>query len=146
MTPQELVEILKRHERYVAGQPHGTRAILENQDLSGLRLPGLNLSQAVLAGSNFTGCQMTGTRLVEADLFAAQFRDARLSDVCFDKADLRGADFQGATITDSTFRDADLRPGNMLSKSAGSAATNFSFAALDGITFEHAKMNGVNLQ
>ena len=43
MTPQELVEILKRHERYAAGQPNGTRAILENQDLSGLRLPGLRV-------------------------------------------------------------------------------------------------------
>jgi hypothetical protein len=31
MTPRELVEILKQHERYATGQPHGTRAILENQ-------------------------------------------------------------------------------------------------------------------
>ena len=136
MTPQELVEIIKLHERFVNGRQDGARANLQYQDLSGLRLPGLNLSHSVASGANFSDCQMMGTDFSHADLFAADFRNADLTEVNFDRADLRGARFRGATIIDSTFREADLRPGSILSLREGSDSTDLSDTALDGARFD----------
>jgi len=106
MTPQELVQLIKQHERFVTGKPDGARANLQYQDLSGLRLPGLNLSHAVASGANFSTCQMMGTDFSHADLFATDFRDANLGEVNFDRADLRGADLSGANFESALLRGA----------------------------------------
>ena len=102
MTPQELVQIIKQHERFVSGKPDGARANLQYQDLAGLRLPGLNLSHSVASGANFGACQMMGTDFSHADLFATDFRDANLAEVNFDRADLRAPG--------STARPSPTRP------------------------------------
>ena len=52
MDPAEFVSIVRRHERFVKGQSGGQRANLKDVDLSGLRLPGINLQSALLAGLN----------------------------------------------------------------------------------------------
>lgn len=46
MTPDELLAIVRRHERYVNGWVGGARADLNHQDLSGLRLANVNLQKA----------------------------------------------------------------------------------------------------
>ena len=59
MTPRELVDILRKHERYVRRQLDGARADLRGQDLSGLRLPGLKLQDASLAGIDLHGSDVS---------------------------------------------------------------------------------------
>ena len=100
MTPHELVDIIKKHERFVLQKPDGSRANLQYQDLSGLKLTNLEFSHAVASGANFSECQLMGAKFAHADLFAADFRDANLTDAVFDRADLRGARFRGAVIVD----------------------------------------------
>ena len=46
MTPDEFLNIVRRHERHVNGWVGGARADLSHQDLSGLRLANANLQKA----------------------------------------------------------------------------------------------------
>jgi uncharacterized protein YjbI with pentapeptide repeats len=53
------------------------RAKLQNEDLSGIRLPGINLSQAVLTGINFSRAGLDEAKFAEADLFGCRFPGSR---------------------------------------------------------------------
>ena len=145
MTPHELVDTLKKHARFTGGKPHSARAKLQNEDLSGIRLPGINLSQAVLTGINFSGAGLDEANFAEADLFAAEFRKAELTRAEFVKADLRGARFRGATVTEATFENADLRPGSILSLVSGDGAADLTGANLDGVNMIGANLEGAVL-
>lgn len=57
MTPKELVDILRKHERFVRRQADGARADLRGHDLSGLRLPGLKLQEASLSSVDLHGAK-----------------------------------------------------------------------------------------
>ena len=72
MTPEELVGMLKKHDRFVRKQQGGERADLKHQDLSGLKLPGIRLQQATLTGINFSRCVLIGANFSDADLFLRQ--------------------------------------------------------------------------
>ena len=74
MTPQEFVETLRRHDRFTRGLSGGVRARLVNEDLSGLRLPAINLRDGALAGIDFSGCVLEGADLSKADLFRRRLR------------------------------------------------------------------------
>ena len=54
MTPEELVGILKKHQRYVQRMAGGVRADLKHQDLSGLKLPQVDLQEGTLTAVDFT--------------------------------------------------------------------------------------------
>ena len=56
MTTQQLVEILKRHEKFVRGQAGGIRADMRDQSFASLKLPSLNLRNATLARADFSNC------------------------------------------------------------------------------------------
>ena len=111
MTPQEFVDTLRRHDWFTRGLTGGARARLVNQDLSGLRLPELNLREGALTGVDFTGCMLEGADLSNADLFGAVFDGSDCSGVNFAGADLKGARFRNANLAGADFRAADLRPG-----------------------------------
>ena len=121
MTPQDFVDILRKHERFTRGLTGGVRATLRNEDLSGLRLPELNLRQSVLTGVDFGGCDLTGADLSDADLFGAVFDGAKSSGARFEGSDLRGARFRDAELADANFRAADLRPGVLIDAAAENA-------------------------
>ena len=83
MTKEELDEVLKKHNAWLAGETGGEKADLAKADLRGADLRGANLR---------------GVNLREADLYAADLREANLqyADLC--GPDLRGADLRGADI------------------------------------------------
>ncbi|MBM3506495.1 MAG: pentapeptide repeat-containing protein [Alphaproteobacteria bacterium] len=76
VTPQKLVDVLKKHDRYVRGLSGGARADLRGQNLSGPRLAGVNLRDASLAMARFNGARLVGAVLVDVDLSSADLRDA----------------------------------------------------------------------
>ncbi len=121
ITPQEFVETLRRHDRFTRGLSGGVRARLVNQDLSGLRLPELNLRESALTGVDFSGSVLAGADLSNADLFGAVFDDSDSSGVKFAGADLKGARFRNANLSGADFRAADLRPGVLLGGSRDSS-------------------------
>ncbi len=114
MTPEQLRDILKGHMRFVRRVQGGKRADLRGQDLSGLKLPGINLEHAILAGINLSQCVLTGANFGFTDLFGANFEGADISEANFLRADLRGAKFLGANMKQAVLEDADLRPGSLI--------------------------------
>ena len=111
MTPDEFLNIVCRHERFVNGWVGSARADLSHQDFSGMRLTSVNLQNAQLRGINFSDCDLTGADFSGADLFRAQFERSISPATNFSGADLRGARFGSATLSGSHFRGADMRPG-----------------------------------
>ncbi len=79
MKSSEFVEILKNHRAWLAGRG-GVRANLALQDLSGLKMPDLQLSKASLTGANLSDCELRGASLCGADLFGADLQNADLQD------------------------------------------------------------------
>ena len=88
-TKEELAEILRKHNLWLANGVGGERA---------------NLCYADLCDADLRGANMRG-----ADLRGADLRDADLCD-----ADLRGADLRGADLCDANLRDANLRDAENL--------------------------------
>ena len=69
MTPKELVRIILQHRDFLNGKLGGARANLSHQDLSGLKLPNINVEHATLAGAKFRGSVLSGANFRFADLF-----------------------------------------------------------------------------
>ena len=65
----------------------------ELADLTGLRLPGCDLTASRFREADLTGADLTGTTLRDADLFQATLTNAHLA-----AADLRGADISGLAL------------------------------------------------
>ena len=103
MTPGALVGILEAHERYLRGEPGGTRA-----NLYGATLAEANLYGATLAEANLTGATLTGATLAEANLTRANLTGADLFGATLTGANLYGANLTRATLTGATLTEADL--------------------------------------
>ena len=52
------------------GRPGGSLVNLAHQDLSGLKLPNINLQRAVLSGANLSRAVLTGADFSHADLIS----------------------------------------------------------------------------
>ena len=78
LTPEEFVDIVKRHGRFVRGMVGGRRADLRFQNLSNLRLPKINFQNATLAGFSR---QLTASPSLEEIRHAICAEIARLFDV-----------------------------------------------------------------
>jgi len=119
MSSVEFVAAIRLHEKYSRGMRDGARTVLSHQDLSGLRLPNLNLRGAILVATDFSRADVSGTDFSHADLFTANFDGAKAEGANFEKADLRGAHSHGTALRGSNFRNADLRPGIFIRDPSG---------------------------
>src|SRR5271169_4620861 len=113
-TPEEIVQLLDRHERWLRKAPGGIRADLTLQVLSGA-----NLSRIVLRGAKLAGCDLSNARLVsadlsECDLFSANLSNADLTNANLKRADMRGINLRAANLTGARLDRADLRTGTLL--------------------------------
>ena len=98
---------------------------LQNSDLSGADLRGINFRKA-----NLDCCNLSGALLNKGDLWRAGL----------DRANLSGANLSGACLTSATFCRANLRGAN-LSKTR-LYETHFDCVDLSGVNFSNAKING----
>jgi uncharacterized protein YjbI with pentapeptide repeats len=114
MTAVELVDALRKHDRWVRNLKGGSRAMLAYADLSGLRLRGINLGGAVLTGANLANTDLSGCDLGDADLYAANLSNACLREANFEAADLRGAKLNNADFSGANLHKADLRQGALM--------------------------------
>lgn len=74
MTPAEIVELLHKHEGWLAGEPKGRRANLSLENLCGFSFYRADLRAAKLTGANLSRCDLLEADLSEADLFAANLQ------------------------------------------------------------------------
>ena len=91
-TPEELAEIIEKHQLWLGDGDGGERADLGDADLSGA-----DLGDANLRGANLSGAYLRGANLSDANLRDADLGDANLSDADLGGANLRGANLRGAS-------------------------------------------------
>ncbi len=77
-TPEQLVEILGLHLKYLRGEPGGKRADLRMADLRMANLRGANLGGADLRGADLRGADLGGANLRGADLGVADLGDLHI--------------------------------------------------------------------
>jgi hypothetical protein len=90
----ELMDTLKLHSLWLAGDPAGAKADLSGANLSDANFSGANLSYADLRSANLSGANLKNANLSYADL-----SDANLSYANLSGADLRSADLSGANLS-----------------------------------------------
>ena len=100
-TKEELAEILRKHNRWLANGVGGERADLRYADMRyadmcGADLRYANLRYADLRGACLRNADLCGADLCDADLCGADLYDADMRGACLRNADLRGADLRGA--------------------------------------------------
>jgi uncharacterized protein YjbI with pentapeptide repeats len=137
-TPEEAVGMREAVEAAHAEGKSLARQDLTGADLSGLKLPGVDLEEAILEGADLSGADLSGARLnrcvlARADLAGTQFAGARMSGAGLGAAKLAGADFKGADLTGAAFGGADL------------GGADLTGATLDGADFMEATLAGADL-
>ena len=93
MTKTELLEILGKHRKWLAGEAGEQRANLSGADLSGADLRYSDLRGADLRYSDLSEANLSGADLRYSDLSEANLSEANLSE-----ADLRYSDLRGANL------------------------------------------------
>ena len=92
-TRDQLRDILRKHELWLAGDHDGVRANLMDANLRVADLMDANLRVADLIDADLRGADLIGANLIDADLRGADLIGANLSG-----ANLRGADLRGANL------------------------------------------------
>ena len=138
----DLKTMVNGHNDWIAtGGTGGTKATIENQDLSGANLAGVNLSGAtlrnvrlssanlrgaVLQSTDLRGSDLSGADLTDGDLTSSNMRRVELSSATLASARLAGTDLAGASLRGADMSGADLRGANLLD--ADIASTDLSAA------------------
>ena len=84
-------------------------ANLQDANLQGANLWGVDLQGAHLQGANLWGVDLQGANLRGANLQDANLRGANLQDANLRDANLQGVDLRGANLQDANLRDANLQ-------------------------------------
>ena len=114
ISASELKKALGDHNRFLTGKQNGRRLNLSLKSLGGVKLGGINFTEAELTGTDFSSCNLAGSNFTGANLFCADLSGANLCKVMFIKCDLRGARFDDAHLSEASFHGADCREGIML--------------------------------
>ena len=110
----------------------------EEEDLSGVDLPGIDLS-----GLDLSGIEMAKANLSSAKLCKTSFKGADLSGANLAGADLAGANISGADLSGANLEGAILREANL--DRAALCDTMLAGAILDGTSGNIADFSGANL-
>jgi uncharacterized protein YjbI with pentapeptide repeats len=102
-------------DRYAKGDRNFEQSHLQDTDMQGVSLHGIDLSESILTHINFSGSDLRGADLGWADL---------------SRANLEKVDFRGAILTRADLSYANLRGANLLK-------ADLSLAKLD-----HTKLSG----
>lgn len=119
----DLKATLAQHAAWLADDPGGARADLQEADLRNADLHRVNLRDANLRWANLSGADLRGAYLIGADLAWANLRyadlrrvnlrDANLHYADLVEANLRAANLRGAILRDAHLHHADLRGADM---------------------------------
>ena len=132
ITASELVEILRKHQLWLDGDPSGVRANLTRANLYGADLTRANLYRADLYGADLTRANLTRANLYRADLtranlYRADLYGADLTRANLYRANLYGANLYGANLTGADLYGADLTGADLYGADHIDAATNVNY-------------------
>lgn len=122
-------------------------ARLDREDLSGLDMRGLNLTNASFRGADLSGASLQNTQLVKADLSRASLHLANLSGAVVDGSDLsfcyaKGTLWQGASAQRVWFRRTYL--DGALFFDCSLRLSDFLYASCWGARFDGADLEDVH--
>ena len=149
MTPDDILQAIESHERWLKRKPGGLRADLSGLEVTGFQLARVNLQSARLSGVNFANTLLSGADLSYADLFCANLDDSDLTNAVLMRADLRGASIRGANLGGANLKEADMRGGAIINDLTGEKPTfiraDASSSTLDDADINNANLSGTNL-
>ena len=108
-----LLDILRSHHDWLRGAG-GERADFTGRNLSGLKLPRLDLSMANLAGCDFSGADLSESKLQGANLAGCNLAGANFKDADLGGADLSDANLKGSNLSGANLNGADLWRANLM--------------------------------
>ena len=126
---KKLIEIIKRHKKWILGEEGGEFANLSGANLSGADLSGTDLSEVNLRWANLSEVNLRGANLRWANLSGADLSGADLI-----RADLSGTDLSGANLS-----EADLSEVNLIGANLSGAKGILSSVDFMKINFEKTK-------
>ncbi|MFO1014742.1 MAG: pentapeptide repeat-containing protein [Caulobacteraceae bacterium] len=158
-----LDRFLNMHERFVAAQAGGRRAMVRYLRAPGLDFSGRNLTDADFTGADFQDSRLVKVRLAWGSLLCADLRGADCTDADLSKVDLRGVSLRGANLTGANLDGADMRqavlarvdlPGGFKVFGASSKGSDgpvafsadFSNCSMQGARLGRAKLRGANFK
>lgn len=149
MTPEQFGSIVKDHDRYVHGLMGGRRADLKFADLSGMRLPKINLQSAMLTGADLSDAILDEADFRFTDMFCVNLERCVSPNAQFFRADLRGADAHEAKLRGADLREAELTQADLSSANLGGAnlvRATLREADLSGADLSHAILDQAKLR
>ncbi|MEM1393382.1 MAG: pentapeptide repeat-containing protein [Cyanobacteria bacterium P01_H01_bin.150] len=134
-------KILNQHEK-------AYRRKIENTDLSGADLSGVNLNNTYITKSNLSNTNLSNINLNGAFLYNNNLSDANLSganlnSVRLDNANLSNANLSSANLHGANLSDADLSGANL--RDANLSDANFYGAYLYNTNLSNANLSSANL-
>ena len=152
LTQRELDEVVCAHERHLAYQPGGVRAVLASTKLNNLNLAKRKLVEADFSFASLVGVTAYESDFERANLMCTDLRDCDLRSTSLERADIRGASMCGARLAFAKLDCADMRnitvqykgPSADGSRTEAITRVDFSNASLRGVSFGRAKLEGVN--
>jgi uncharacterized protein YjbI with pentapeptide repeats len=122
-TTDDLQELARLHEHWLAGDPSGRQLNLSGAVLRGAKLQRVRLARAKLSQVDFSGAQLAGISFHGSDIDAVHWDGASLEVTTFSECEVRGSWFDGANLTDCTLTDSRV----------------------SGCSFSHARLDRGNL-
>ncbi|MDH5722722.1 MAG: pentapeptide repeat-containing protein, partial [Alphaproteobacteria bacterium] len=116
--------VLEKHKMFLEGKVGGARAVLQYQNLSGLKFYNRDLSQADFTGSIFDNADLSNGTYKSSIFYGCSLQNADLSDADFSRSDLRGAILSGANMEGIDLTSADMRSGKIMNKNKDGALEN----------------------
>ncbi|MGG6264603.1 pentapeptide repeat-containing protein [Leptolyngbya sp. AN03gr2] len=118
-------------------------------NLSGVSLPGVNLSRSTFLNANFNAAKLTSADFSHSICPAANFHGANLTLADFSHTDLQGADLSKAELTRTDFSVANLQEANLSYadlRDSKLRCVNLNRANLSRADLKYAKLISANLQ
>jgi len=140
---KSLIEILEEHDLWTLNRG-GSRAILNNVDLSCIDLSNFNLEFAYLREADLRFTNLVGANLSYADLESARLSGANMRDTDLRYGKLFKADMRGTFLSDANLQDAHIKFANL----KGCILKNADMEGADLIytVFSDADLSGANLR
>ncbi|MBE9012889.1 pentapeptide repeat-containing protein [Pseudanabaenaceae cyanobacterium LEGE 13415] len=118
-------------------------------DLSGVSLPGVNLSRSTFLNANFNAAKLTSADFSYSVCQAANFHGANLTLADFSHSDLQAANLSKAELTRTDFSVANLQNANLSHadlRDSKLRCVNLNRANLSRVDLKYAKLISANLQ
>lgn len=143
MDQKELDEILEKHRKWLASEPDGERAVVNDCDMHGLDLSDRHLRGCDLSFCDMSHCDISGSDLSECEMTQCILNYSNLSYSDMHESDIYNCELIGCNMHDSDMRDCDMIECDM--RNSDLRNSNLSNSRLRNSNLGGCLMVGCNL-